>query len=351
MNRYQILIVDDEPNILEALARIFKKDYDLLLASSAKEGLELLLKHKDTSLILCDQRMPEMTGVEMLEKSLGLCPQAVRLLLTGYSDIEAVIEAINRGHIYRYLTKPWENELLKLEVKRALEYYDFNRAKDQFLMLISHELKTPLTTILGFTESYLRGLAQTPEEEKHFIRRIEEGAQKLSRLVEDTLDLVTAQSGKLKIQKAPVFLKSTLTQILVDIHDTLVQKKILIEENLEEEIIIQADGALLKKALQKILEYAVSSSEEGGKISVVAEWTQGKKNLKLTLSHRGETLTDDQQKKLFEPFRVAGNILHHKMGAGLSLPISKSIVEAHQGSLTVESSKTQGTLFHIHLPA
>ncbi len=342
-----ILIVDDEPNILEALKRIFQKDYDLLTALSAKEGLEHFTKHKEIALIICDQRMPEMTGVEMLEKSRFLCPHAVRILLTGYSDIEATISAVNRGHIYKYLTKPWKNEAIKQEVKNALEYYEFKRSKDHFLMLVAHELKTPLTTILGFTESYLRGLAQTPGEKEHFILRIEEGAKKLSNLIEDILDLITMQSGKLTLQKTPTFLKEVMEKTLVNHHDQITQKKILVENTLEEET-LSLDEAQIKKALSKILVYALTTSDEGGKISIVA-----KKNsvLTLTLSHRGEYLTALQQKKLFEPFRVAGDILNHRMGAGLGLPIAKAIIEAHGGQLTVESSKTSGTLFHIILPA
>ncbi|MBI2646536.1 MAG: response regulator, partial [Deltaproteobacteria bacterium] len=289
MNRYTILIVDDEPNILEALKRIFQKEYTLLTAASAKEGLDCLAKNKEIALIICDQRMPEMTGVEMLEKSRFICPNAVRILLTGYSDIEAVISAINRGHIYKYLTKPWENEAIKLEVKNALEYYDFKRAKDQFLMLISHELKTPLTTILGFTEGYLRGLAQTAEEKEHFILRIEEGAKKLSKLIEDTLDLVTTQSGAVSLQKVPTSLKTVVEQILADAHDQITQKKILVETPLEEGT-TSLDEALMKKALSKILEYALTASDEGGKVSIISQKNSA---LTITIAHRGELLTPE----------------------------------------------------------
>ena len=347
MNHHTILMVDDEPNILEALKRIFQKNYTLLTASSAKEGLEYLTKNKEIALIICDQRMPEMTGIEMLEKSRFLCPAAVRILLTGYADIEAVISAINRGHIYKYLTKPWEIEAIKLEVKNALEYYEFKRAKDHFLMLIAHELKTPLTTILGFTESYLRGLAQTSEEKEHFIRRISEGAKKLSSLIEDILDLITTQSG-ITLQKTPTSLKTVIEKLLVDTHDQITEKKILVETTIPEKT-ISLDEALIQKALSKILDYSLSSCEEGGKIAISS--VQKNTHFTITLSHRGEVLTPDQQKKLFEPFRVAGDILNHRLGAGLGLPISRAIIEAHQGSLTVESSKTFGTRFTLTLPA
>ena len=271
MNLPKILIIDDEPNILDALKRTLQKDYEILLAESGQKGLEILKETPHIQIILCDQRMPEMMGVEMLEKSISIQPHAVRLLLTGYSDIEAVIEAINRGHVYRYLTKPWENDQLKIEIKKACEYFYFDRAKDNFLMLISHELKTPLTTILSFTESYLRGIPQTDEEKKHFVGRIQEGAKRLEVLVNDTLDLVTAQTGKLALAKTPCHLKALIEETLLSIHDMLTQKKILLENNPYEDCILSVDEALFKKALTKILEYAIAASDEGGKIEIIIQ--------------------------------------------------------------------------------
>lgn len=351
MNLPKILIIDDEPNILDALKRTLQKDYEILLAESGQKGLEILKETPHIQIILCDQRMPEMMGVEMLEKSISIQPHAVRLLLTGYSDIEAVIEAINRGHVYRYLTKPWENDQLKIEIKKACEYFYFDRAKDNFLMLISHELKTPLTTILSFTESYLRGIPQTDEEKKHFVGRIQEGAKRLEVLVNDTLDLVTAQTGKLALAKTPCHLKALIEETLLSIHDMLTQKKILLENNPYEDCILSVDEALFKKALTKILEYAIAASDEGGKIEIIIQLQgQRKRDLTVSITHGGEILSKAQQEKLFEPFLVVGDILTHQMGAGLALPISKSIINAHGGKLSVESSKSSGTLFQLILP-
>ena len=109
MSKHTILCVDDEIDNVEALERLFRKKYKVLKATSGKAALELLAQNPDEiSVILTDQRMPMMTGAEMLEKTIETAPRATRLLLTGYTDLESVIEAVNKGQIHRYLTKPWD---------------------------------------------------------------------------------------------------------------------------------------------------------------------------------------------------------------------------------------------------
>jgi len=381
LSRHKLFIVDDEEAILEALSRTLKGNYEVFLAPSGEKALALLKKNPDVSLILCDQRMPEMTGVEMLEKSREIAPFAVRMLLTGYADIEAVIEAINRGEIYRYLTKPWENEALKLEIKKGIEYFELqktirdqneklkalDRAKNLFLMLISHELRTPLTTILAFTESYSKGLAQTKEEQILFIKRIEEGARKLENLIEEALDLVTAESGKLNLQKFNVNLVEIIHAVIEKTHPKAIEKKITLE-TMVPNLKMSIDPQWMEKNFKKILEYAIAAAHEEGKIWITAKekvrdsrWSLpsakagGGNNLfkewtEIQVSFHGDVLNPDQKRKIFEPFLIVGDILNHKMGAGLGLPISKAIIEAHGGTIGIESGKKKGTLITITLP-
>lgn len=124
--RYNILIVDDEPANVRALQRLFRDEYQVLTAFSGAEALELVQQH-EVVLMITDQRMPEMTGIELLKKTVSLRPRMVRIILTGYTDVEALVEAINCGQVYRYVTKPWNNEDLRVMVRRALEHYETNR--------------------------------------------------------------------------------------------------------------------------------------------------------------------------------------------------------------------------------
>ena len=123
---HTLLLVDDEKAITRALNRLFRKEgYQILTADSGSEGLEILQQNnKQVSMIISDQRMPVMNGAQFLEKAKTICPEAIRYLLTGYSDMEAVIQAVNKGEIHRYLTKPWNDEDLVLQVRLSLEHYE-----------------------------------------------------------------------------------------------------------------------------------------------------------------------------------------------------------------------------------
>src|SRR5687767_320647 len=120
---YKILIVDDEAANLRMLERLFRQEYSVITATSGAEALELLRLH-DAALIISDQRMPSMTGIEFLKRSAEMRPHTVRIILTGYTDVNALVEAINSGVVYKYVTKPWVNEDLQLTVKRALQHYE-----------------------------------------------------------------------------------------------------------------------------------------------------------------------------------------------------------------------------------
>src|SRR5262245_47890354 len=121
--KHTILAVDDEPANLRMLERLFHREYRVLTAGSGEEGLDLL-KQETVSLIISDQRMPGMTGTEMLRESLRTNPDAVKIILTGYTDVEALIEAINCARVYRYVNKPWDPEKLKATVRSAITERD-----------------------------------------------------------------------------------------------------------------------------------------------------------------------------------------------------------------------------------
>jgi len=114
MKRHKILVVDDEAANLRLLKRVLSDDYEVIGAESGAQGLEVLKQHA-VSLIITDQRMPGITGVQLLEQSLSVCPQAIKILLTGYTDVQALIDAINSGKVYKYISKPWDADELKLE--------------------------------------------------------------------------------------------------------------------------------------------------------------------------------------------------------------------------------------------
>ena len=114
-----ILAVDDEPANLRMVERLLRKDYRVLTAGGGEEALEIL-KHEKVDLIITDQRMPGMTGTDLLRASMQTNPDATRIILTGYTDIEALIDAINTSRVYRFVSKPWDPVHLRRTVESAL---------------------------------------------------------------------------------------------------------------------------------------------------------------------------------------------------------------------------------------
>ncbi len=120
---FTILYVDDEQQNLISFRAAFRREYNILTAISGKEAIEVL-KENDVQLIISDQRMPEMTGVEFLEKVLPAYPDVIRMILTGFSDVEAIIDAINKGKVFRYITKPWDENELRMTIENARTLYN-----------------------------------------------------------------------------------------------------------------------------------------------------------------------------------------------------------------------------------
>src|SRR5262245_57722381 len=118
-----ILIVDDEPEILFSLRGLLRLQFEVQTATSGEEALRIL-RERPVHVIMTDQRMPEMTGVELLRRAQGTCPEAIRMIFTGYSDIKAVIDAINKGQIFRYITKPWDPDELIAVLRNACDEYE-----------------------------------------------------------------------------------------------------------------------------------------------------------------------------------------------------------------------------------
>ena len=127
-----ILYVDDEEDNLIVFNSAFRRYYEVHLAGSGKEGLEIMKKNP-IQLIITDQRMPEMTGIQFLEKVIPDYPDCIRMILTGFSDIEAIIQAINTGRVYRYITKPWNKEELKINIDKGLETFNLKEQNRKLL--------------------------------------------------------------------------------------------------------------------------------------------------------------------------------------------------------------------------
>ncbi|MEP6489738.1 SpoIIE family protein phosphatase [Microcoleus vaginatus GB2-A3] len=128
-SKLKLMVVDDEPDNLDLLYRTFRRDFQVYKADSALSALEVLDEQGEMAVIISDQRMPEMNGTEFLGKTVERFPDTIRILLTGYTDVEDLVEAINSGQVFKYITKPWNPEELKLVINQASETYKYYKQR------------------------------------------------------------------------------------------------------------------------------------------------------------------------------------------------------------------------------
>lgn len=147
--KFNVLYVDDEENNLISFRAAFRRDYQIFTAISAEEGFNVLHREK-VPIIITDQRMPGITGVQFLEKVIPEFPDTVRMILTGFSDIEAIIQAINTGRIFRYITKPWDETELKMTIDNGIALYRLQQSNKQLIEQLNQKVADQQRTLEMF---------------------------------------------------------------------------------------------------------------------------------------------------------------------------------------------------------
>jgi response regulator RpfG family c-di-GMP phosphodiesterase len=191
---YKILCVDDETANLRLLERLFRDSYEVFTAASGAEALELLAVH-DVAVIVSDQRMPSMPGIDFLKQAAEIRPQTVRIMLTGYTDAGTLVEAINSGVVYKYVTKPWVNEDLAATIKRALQHYETMKAQRQ-LQLQNERLQASLKST---RDAFIEVLMQRLDAKDPMARGHAERVRDLASAIGAEMGLERAEIEKLAL--------------------------------------------------------------------------------------------------------------------------------------------------------
>ena len=178
-----ILIVDDDPGVLSALKRTLADEpYEIFTAASGVDGLEILNKHQ-IKLIISDEKMPGMPGSEFLTAAKKIFPNSIRIMLTGYADMDAAMKAINSGEIYRFFSKPWDDMELKMSIRRSLEKYDLEEENRNLLKTVKRqegELKQLEESHPGITS------LKKDEEGSFVLPEISDADQELSEIISES---------------------------------------------------------------------------------------------------------------------------------------------------------------------
>ncbi len=391
----RILFVDDEPNNLDMFEAAFFEFYDILLAHNAAEAKEVLAVN-DVQVIISDQRMPQMNGAALLASARITYPDAVRILVTGFSDIEDAITAINDGKIHRYIKKPWNNTEFKLAIDEALQFYyvhkerdellhtleqkvkartqeleaanqrleiqntqlnDLNQEKTEILGIISHDLKNPLSAISGLTDVLQNeeDFKPSAEEKKNIFLQIARAVQRMKELITNLLDADRLESGEMPVRLVTMPAGSML-QILIDDYKTkALAKDLHLHLDIEQEYSVKADEQLYYQVCDNLISNAVKYSPRGNNIWVrMASGTleDGRKAVRLAVRDEGPGISAEDQKRLFKRFaRLSAQPTGGEYSTGLGLSIVKKMVEAMKGKVWCESELGKGSTFIVELPA
>ena len=382
MNRPYILIVDDDKTLLQALPQALSlriKDIAIDCADSAFAALDLIGQH-DYDAIVSDIKMPGMDGLTLLAKIKELRPQTPTLLITGHGEHNLALQAL-RGGAYDFIQKPIDRDyfvaaLLRaiqmhqlqrqvIEQQHALEQYaasleetvekrthellKANAAKDEFLSIASHELKTPLASLKGMTQLLHRKLERQGSAEIGNIANMERSIRRMELLVNDLLDTSVIESGMLTLHCQRDNLL-TLCQNVVDEYAAVSEQQIVFNGS-DEQLPVEVDVDRLSQVIINLLSNARKYSPFGSPISVTVEHV-GNEGI-ISVQDKGVGIPADMLPHIFERFyRVPGIQVQagSSLGLGLGLYISHKIVDRHSGRIEVKSVPDHGSSFSIILP-
>jgi signal transduction histidine kinase len=384
LRRHTLLIVDDEPDVVQSLRDLLRREYQVLGATHAREGLRLL-QEQPVHVVMSDQRMPDISGVEFLRRVRHDCPDAIRLLFTGYADIKAVIDAINEGHVYRYITKPWDPDELRTVLHQAGEQYDLlqerqrlledlrrknqeleqanaelrqaNALKEAFISVASHELRTPLTILLSLPELALRMKPEDPMIADWF-RRIQQAGTRLHRLVEQMLLMLRAGRFERPLERRPTECAALVREAVEDVRPFAEQRRQHLLVDLAADLgALDVEAGKIRICLDNLLINAIKFTPDNGTIEV-----RGRRDndaVRLQVRDSGIGIAAADLPYIFEPFFTEVDVSRHssgqfeygRRGLGLGLSLVRAFVHMHGGSVQVDSAAGRGSTFTITLPA
>lgn len=397
--KYSILYVDDEEINLRVFKSTFEDEFEVFTAISGEDGLKIFQENK-IDLIITDQRMPEMTGVEFLKRVLEHNPEPNRILLTGFSDIDALSSAVNDGKIYQYINKPWDESELKPVIYQALESYylkrenqtltqtlreknvalnleidekkkaleqlyksegqlriakekaeESDRLKTSFLNNMSHEIRTPLNGIVGFSELVCED-GITAEERKTFSKYISQNSRDLLDIIQNVVLISKIETGALKMMPVEVNCIEMLEYLFAEYENRFAQKglKLTIECMLKEHekhefLDKEKTYEIVKQLLDNALKYT-----EMGEVSLKVSKVDDK--LYIAVTDTGIGIAPENHALIFERFRkLEHNNQKLYRGNGIGLCIALEYAKILNGTIDLVSEENKGSTFTLVLPS
>lgn len=351
-----VLYVDDEQQNLNSFKASFRTRYKVFTAISVPVALEIL-EQEEIHVLISDQRMPEISGVEFFKMTKERFPHIPRVLLTGYTDIEVLAEAVNQGDIYRYITKPWNELEVHNSVLNAYDHYKANRdlqekitelqkANDglnRFVYSLSHELRAPIASATGILD--LVKMEGRIEDSGGYWKLMDACVQKLDYYVAQTVQFY--KTARFKTVEEQIHFE-TLVHSLIDLYRTSNGTKgITFDINVDEQHNFYGDLFRVEIVIANLLSNAIKCQrpEEPDK-KVTIRITTTEEEARILIADNGIGMEAEEATKIFDPF-----IKGAQPGSlGLGLFILREALEKQNGTVVVTSEKGTGSTFEVHIP-
>ncbi len=356
----KILIIDDEEIVRDSCIQILaRNDYDIKTAENGHIGLELLEEFQP-DLAFVDLKMPGISGFEVLEKIHAYDPTIVTVVITGFATVDSAVDAMKKGS-YDFLPKPFTPDQLRLITQRSLERRKFaletialrrekEMLREHFAAIVSHELKSPL----GAVQTNLYALAgdldeKLSDEQKEKLKRLQGRIGDLVKLINTWLRAVSVDISSIRDNFEPVSIATAIAKAVENAQQHAIRKAIDIETSIPESLPpVNGDEGTLVEAIANITGNAVKYSRIEGNVSVNAREEGG--NVLITVTDNGVGIAKEDLPNLFQDFYVGKSKVEGERRSGVGLAITRRIIEAHDGSISVESELGKGSSFTIHLP-
>ncbi|MDB5011054.1 MAG: hupR1 2 [Mucilaginibacter sp.] len=357
--KIKILYVDDEPDNLVGFKASLRLDYQVLTAINTQQALSCLNNHQDIKVVFCDQRMPNVTGVEFFEEIRISHPLPVRILITAYTDVESIINAINKGNIFRYVKKPWLESEIIAAIDEANKFYiansmlfikneELQRAYNElnkFAYSVSHDIRAPLSGILGAI-NFAREIDDV-EEMKEMMYLMEKSLKKLDTYIISMHDYYSLQRGELKIADVDF---NKLMDELKAIY-TVLSKTNNVEFNvtINQNEVFRSDEVPIRLIFNNLLSNAfkyLDKTRDNRAVDVTVEIQKGIAT--LYVKDTGVGILGSHIGEIFNLFYRANS---QEAGSGFGLYNVKSALLKLNGQIEVNSVMHQGTTFKVTIPS
>lgn len=356
----KILIIDDEEIVINSCTQILKRsNYEIATARNGAEGLEIL-KEFQPDLTFVDLKMPGISGFEVLDQIHAYDPTIVTVVITGFATVSSAVESMKKG-TYDFLPKPFTPEELRVITKRALEKRalvletialrnEKEMLREHFAAIVSHELKSPLGALqqnLYVLADDLSGLLTEEQAEK--VERLQKRISDLVKLVNTWLRAISVDISKIKENFVPVSISTVIDKSIENVENHATRKAIVLQYSIEEPISeVLGDEVTLVEAVMNIVGNAIKYTRMGGNVSVSA--SQEGDQIAISVTDDGVGIASEDLPHLFKDFYIGKTTTEKERRSGVGLAITRRIVEAHDGSISVESEIGEGSTFVIHLP-